>query len=1517
MGRRRHVAFASAIAILLMGSALAAALGGLTRSAGGREWIRAQAERALESATRGKIHVGALSGSFLTGLTIDSLEFREPNDSLFLATGPVRVTYDPRDIVDGVIFLRSLDVQRPLMRLQRRNNEWNYRSIFPAGPPRSGPQRGFGSRISLANVRVRAGEVRLGLPWSPADSLHGARRDSAIAAALADTVGGVRRIGRNEYEKVWRWSGLAMQLAHAHVADPDTSGQHFDIVRLDVEERYPPFNLRNVRGTMWRRGDSLWIDVPRFELPGSAGRAAGKVVWGSGLPTRYDIRVRGDTVSMRDVAWVWDGLPTTGGGRMDLHIKNERDLSVMDYVLQNMDIRSMGSRLRGGMTFGVGAPVLIVKDVALEALPIDFRLIEQFSGEPLPLPWRGAITGTVRARGGPVNRWILDEGRFTFADANVPGAITRGTLRGKLDILFPAFTAFHGVTVDLAQLDLRTLQALDTSFVRLNGIVAGRAVLDSTWLDVRFRDADFTHQDGDAPVSRFKGSGRVTSGEEVMTYNLSLAALPLSLTAIARSYPGLPARGEYSGSLRVKGTTDNLTIVTDLVGDPGRLEVDGIFDVSFPGYRAAARGGATGLDLRAFLGRADLPATTMAVRWSSDVTGDSLADLRGSLSLRLDRSLVDSVRVFGGDANLRFLAGTMVVDSAYVESAAFRAQARGRLALAPGRSADSVVFRISLDSLGGFRRALAQMDDALAADRAAGRLEADTSALDGMLRIDGAVAGAWPALRINATARGTDLQVGTTRVRDLDASARFALPVDSLQGALRVRLGGIAAGGVRLNTLNVNVDMPAAGRAGADLKAEFANGPLASARADVAWARDTTEVRLDRLRVSTAGNDWALLAPSRILRDTTGWSVDSLVLVGRAAGRMSLRGAFPNRTDVAARFEGTDLPLGDLGDLIQSDEPLRGSLTLSAAIEGTRSAPRMALDAELRDALIAGATIERATATGRYAAQVLDATVRTLRGSVTALRLDAALPVDLSLRAVPRRLLEDEPLRARLRSDSAGIAILETLTREVTAANGALTLDLTVGGTMRAPTATGALRVSGGSVELPGLGTDWREVEVDIGFLGDSITVRRITARSGDARASRATLTGWLGLRDLKDPRFDLRLDAQDFNVIRKSRVADLNMSGGLRVAGAMSGSTLTGALTVDRGTIFIPDIFTKDLISLDDLEMIDTAALADYGILPRTPSRLVENLRVSDVPLTMGRDVTLHSSEANITLGGAVRITAAQVRRGRNEGRYQLALTGDLQTVRGSYRLNAGPVQRTFDVEGGEVRFRGDPDPNVAEMDIRALHTVRTFSQNSARQDVHVRVNIGGTLGSPRASFSTPDSNRVSDSDILSYLITGGPSNEILGTTGGARTTAARVVLSSFGSVIGSKVPSGLCTDAQFTTAGLEQYTGGVRDVGSSILSGSRFNCAKQLTERVFLRVDAGLCSIGQLLGQGGSFDPLTLAEAMGVKLDYRFNYGVSASLGLDPSTNAAMCTRDAVVRGFAPTPRQYGFDLFRAWQF
>ena len=66
------------------------------------------------------------------GVTIDSVDIRDDEDSLFVSTGPVKVHYDMRDLFDQRILLSHLDVQHPTVHLrQHENGHWNWRLIFP------------------------------------------------------------------------------------------------------------------------------------------------------------------------------------------------------------------------------------------------------------------------------------------------------------------------------------------------------------------------------------------------------------------------------------------------------------------------------------------------------------------------------------------------------------------------------------------------------------------------------------------------------------------------------------------------------------------------------------------------------------------------------------------------------------------------------------------------------------------------------------------------------------------------------------------------------------------------------------------------------------------------------------------------------------------------------------------------------------------------------------------------------------------------------------------------------------------------------------------------------------------------------------------------------------------------------------------------------------------------------------------------------------------------------------------
>ena len=146
---------------------------------------------------KGKLYIGPMSGNFFTGVTIDSLELRDDEDSLFVATGRVKLEYDMRDIVDrrlhfrrrrggasggGAAAARELDVELQAdVRIRRSRRR-----------PR-GPERGFGDFIVIDSAHVRNASFRLTIPWHPDDSLHGARRDSALRVNLARKDHEIRR----------------------------------------------------------------------------------------------------------------------------------------------------------------------------------------------------------------------------------------------------------------------------------------------------------------------------------------------------------------------------------------------------------------------------------------------------------------------------------------------------------------------------------------------------------------------------------------------------------------------------------------------------------------------------------------------------------------------------------------------------------------------------------------------------------------------------------------------------------------------------------------------------------------------------------------------------------------------------------------------------------------------------------------------------------------------------------------------------------------------------------------------------------------------------------------------------------------------------------------------------------------------------------------------------------------------------------------------------------------------------
>ena len=322
-------------------------------------------------------------------------------------------------------------------------------------------------------------------------------------------------------------------------------GQEFVIDTLSVDEYEPTFKFRNISGHVQHLGDSVWFQVPHFDLPASTGNGHGKVWWGSDRPGRYDIAIRGDSVSLDDVNWVYPTLPRTRRRTLDLadQERSEESEQIVDFKLSKMDVHSTKSHLTGDMSFGTGAPVLLVRNVDLRADPVNFDLLRTLAGKPFPQDWQGDLIGTVKARGGPLTNFVVDD-----AQGDVPrrARARRGVaLLGQRRARHP-LSGVHRVprisTSTSTSLDLRTIEYLYPELP-----AAGR-------LRVRHGDARFVvarrallerrrHASQTGPASRRTSRAAAASRTAtLMTYDVALDAQPLSLTMLARSPKVFPGR---------------------------------------------------------------------------------------------------------------------------------------------------------------------------------------------------------------------------------------------------------------------------------------------------------------------------------------------------------------------------------------------------------------------------------------------------------------------------------------------------------------------------------------------------------------------------------------------------------------------------------------------------------------------------------------------------------------------------------------------------------------------------------------------------------------------------------------------------------------------------------------------------------------------------------------------------------------------------------------------------------------
>lgn len=1083
-------------------------------------------------------------------------------------------------------------------------------------------------------------------------------------------------------------------------------------------------------------------------------------------------------------------------------------------------------RIAGGdLTYEVGtAPPIRLVDITADfarepALRYDVRAVARPLAlatltELFPaLPFRSAtLTGPIRVQGSTERIQIAadlggDAGAITVSGEVIPGNPLRFDLSGRVE-------AFRAAAVFAAELPME-------------GPLSGTYALAGTTEDLRF-DVDLAQGEGvfalEGRLRRPAGSSpQVDVAGQVTNFRLGMLL----------GRPGL-LPSPVSGALRLTGGgRQAYTFDVDLAGELGGIDLEGWYQAGdVPSY--AASGTVRGIDLRRFPGMEALPATKLtasvdlhgrgttagtlegrlafdAARGST-IAGLALDDLRGRMAVQGGILRVDTLVAAMGDARLT-AAGSWGLERPAAEPLRFSLVARDLSRIAP----------------------------------VVGRIRGMEPLMTGSLTATGALSGSLDRPVLSLTAEGRGLRYESWRAGQLalEANVSWQDGIPTMEGEVELVGEDLQlAGNMTLETLrleavgngdDVGIAMLARRDAGTEL--------TVSARLDLD-EQALAGAAVESLALRTGETEWRLASRTAVRwGGVDGIAIDNLVLqqVG-GPGLVAMDGRIPPTGTADLRMSLTSVDLGLIQGLVPRAPDLAGVVTLEAIAEGPVGDPEVVIRGRVDSLRYEGAEADRVLLYARYAEGMLAVdSVSAWSGDYRLVEANLQVPMRLAFEgAIPRvELLREQPLRGVLAADSLPVALLTASLPQVEDGRGALSGEVRIGGTVEDPTLQGWMDARNGAVTLNALGVRYEEIRGRISFEGTVATVDSLTARAGDGTVA----VGGTVRVGADRPLVYLTASFDSFLLADNEEYDDLVGSGNVVLSGRIPSPVLTGAVRLESGTIGIPEAEEADLELLD--AEIGELAGEDAAAPSAFPAPIAE-MRVDALRVALGSGVWIQ----NQTLRAQLEAPEVLVSR-TSDGTFWL--TGDVNVVRGTYRLEVGPIVREFDVVSGSVSFVGTREFNPS-VDILASYRVLASGTGAAPTATEVLVRLTGTLESPNIELTTNTQPPLPTSEVLSLLVFGRPSYQ-LGAEGLAALPSQLLLGEVFGAYAaeqGAALLRDLGVGCDFVrvrgrpelAAGLE---GGFGNIGS-FFGSTTVECIEQFGNDWYLSIEV---PAGLVLGQ------------------------------------------------------------------
>ncbi len=776
-------------------------------------------------------------------------------------------------------------------------------------------------------------------------------------------------------------------------------------------------------------------------------------------------------------------------------------------------------------------------------------------------------------------------------------------------------------------------------------------------------------------------------------------------------------------------------------------------------------------------------------RWTDRRDADGRLESRFALAIETDSSglrtvggTVDAMGVIGGvrvpslHVALSPADGELRLDTVMVRSNVAMLDGGGRIQLRPGTDPGVLTLRATLADLGPVA-ALAGVDT-VGFDSARVNLAVTGPAwrwrLEGEADAHGVAFGGNLANRVTLAAAAT---LDSTRVSAVSGDLRVK---EAAYGQLSIRELTAAGGYDSTVALDLSVNVGDSVR----VATRF--------RGTISSARDTVHAELQQLTLAEGGRAWALERPATF---AFGPRVEVTDLALRAGHRrITVNGVLDRRgtSDMTLRVTSLDLEALRATGLVPIGGRLDGVLHLS----GPATTPR--LQGKLGLAIVSKRGEELGTVgiglDWTSAGLRVSASAAPRRGS--ALTVDGTLPYRLTLAprdtavAVGSEPLEVDTVALAVRADSFDLALFQPLLPAEAARGigGRLRTDARIGGTIRAPEATGTVSLTRAALELPAIRVAYERGELAGRLEGDALRVERLRLFTGKEQV--LTASGAVRLRPLSEPGLDLTATLQQFRLVHSDQLQTA-ASGRVHLAGTLLRPELSGELRLDRTNFFVGAQAAQAKVEQVELTPTELRELArDFGpaVLSHakeTPG-LMDRVKL-DLAIRMPRQVWIRrtsSPKTDIELKGDLRLT--------QQPGQEMQFFGHVEPVpgRGTLELNG----RQFRLTDGDIDLAGPVDST--RLDVHASYQVPTQGGGDD-EGVLIDVHAKGRLDSLALDFTSDPS--LSQDDILSYIVTGRPTSDnplFEGQGNGAGGTGEQVAMSTLTNAISNAAGQGLGFD-------------------------------------------------------------------------------------------------------------------------